>query len=358
MNDQTCLIHGSYYTRNFGDLLLAELVAQAVSSRGFTPKCPYFRPDTQEQVSFINGNGLASFFKGDPLIFGGGGYISNSGGFRRALRWILPALINRISGGRYIIVGPGSDDSLDPILRPLFRLFSAFADKVVVRDEETLNVLRDTGFQGDVEITIDSALIIDESYIPKKYLDLNDSTTPLREYVVLNAPQVHRKTLEDIVIASENILVKDGGFDIVWLYENEPFNLASLTEILNAMNLNHHRVISNQHLWSVVALIKGCAALFTTQLHCGIVAYALGRPPCSLSSHVKTKRFYRQINRSQYQTDLSFGHEIINTWFQEITERSSDFYSIDMNLHKKNKLTARKNFEVINTFLDTFLQRP
>lgn len=160
MKQKVGLIHGSYFTRNFGDLLLAELAANQIRSHGLEPVTPWLMEEVYHQVGFGGGRGLRSFLPGRPLVFGGGGYISNTGGMRRAMRWFLPALMSRSYFMPYTIVAPGSDDELSSSVSGCYRMFVNMASEVSVRDEETRSALRSAGVTREIPVTIDTAVMV------------------------------------------------------------------------------------------------------------------------------------------------------------------------------------------------------
>lgn len=114
-------------------------------------------------------------------------------------------------------------------------------------------------------------------------------------------------------------------------------------------------------MWTVAAIIGRCDAVVTTQLHVGIVAYALGVPPCSPSAHEKTKRFYRQISRSNWQVDIpkigegaGFIPVKVSDWLRSIIEGDDEYYKMDRDLLTQNKLRAEANLLQIDRYLQKY----
>lgn len=353
---RTFIIHGSYYTRNFGDLLLAELAGQKVSQLGHRPLCPWLMDDATQQVSLDSGSGLASCFLGRPLIFGGGGYLSNTGGRRRALRWLVPALATRTFGMPYIISGPGSDDAIKKNLASEYRNLIELADEVAVRDEESRDALRAIGVKRNIEVTADSAITVEEGDIPQANMQEAVDLIPKNQNAIcLNAPQLSQGDLQALVSTVKQHTKTLQGVR-VWLYENEAFNRHHLESILADEGMSDDIIVSYRDMWSVVAIISRCIAVITTQLHVGIVAYALGIPPSSISAHSKTKRFYRQINRSKWQRDIpksGLDAKCLNdleSWLNAICEKDEEFFYLDSEHRRSIKDRARENFALIERY--------
>jgi len=352
------LVHGSYYTRNFGDLLLAELVAKRIRAHGLRPICPWLMHEASGQVSFEMGKGLCSILPMRPLVFGGGGYISSQGGRRRALRWLLPALQSRSLGMPFIIVAPGSDDVLSKSVRGYYRLLFNMAEEVSVRDEETRNALRAAGVERDLPVTIDTAVSISVDDIPEKNALEAEKLLPTRGAICLNAPLMGREAIFEFVRLVRDA-TQSSSTQRVWLFENEPFNIKSLLAALEYHGMENDITLYHKDMWTVAAIIQRCRAVVTTQLHVGIVAYALGVPPCSLSSHEKTKRFYRQIGRTIWQKDISsngsnpeHSRVELECWLNSITENQKEYFDLDAILLRKNKEKAERNLIMIDRYIE------
>lgn len=358
-SESRVLINGPYKTRNFGDVLLLEMIGKRVRSSGFRPVTPWLFPDVCGQLNVDSGCGAQDYASKTPLIFGGGGYIDNAG-FRRSLKWFLPALSRYLQQVPYIIIGPGSDDSLPVGARILYRKLFDWSSHVTVRDIETMNVLRGIGVKNDINVTIDTAVAICWEDIPKSNIDRAKAIIGDSEVLCINVPLASEDLLFSIVQLVADIFRGDRAMHIVWLYENEPFNLPVLRLALDHFGLKSHSVVYHEQMWTYAALIGSAKAVFTTQLHVGIVAYALGVPACSYSFHSKTKRFYRQTGRMIWQKDrldsdtASSCTSLLRDWFEMISAGHPEFYSIDSIALDQNKTLAMSNLVEVDKYLQQF----
>lgn len=75
------LLHGCYANRNFGDLLMLDMLTMRIRKAfNVTPVCPWVRRDRRKFVAAKSGHGLVDCLFADAAIFGGGGYIDHKAG--------------------------------------------------------------------------------------------------------------------------------------------------------------------------------------------------------------------------------------------------------------------------------------
>jgi hypothetical protein len=83
----------------------------------------------------------------------------------------------------------------------------------------------------------------------------------------------------------------------------------------------------------------------------GIVAWALGVPCCGYSTHGKTKRFYEQIGRQQFQTSVHDDPAVFSQWVRMFLEDRSAFGAEDSAARAVLRERALRNFEIVDALL-------
>ncbi len=72
---------------------------------------------------------------------------------------------------------------------------------------------------------------------------------------------------------------------------------------------------------------------------------------CGWSSHGKTKRFFRQIGRSQYQISSDNISNEISKWVRKICQSDKDTFLDDPDIRKKMIKASQKNNHLLEKFL-------
>ncbi len=186
----------------------------------------------------------------------------------------------------------------------------------------------------------------------------------------------HLPLLKDILKAVAAVLPRDCGVEIIW-FDDTPGSHAYHKAVTEEV-LPWARVVPYQNRWVIASLIGELDALLTTKLHVGITAWALGVPSFGLSSHPKTKRFYRQIQRPEFHADLEgtlpvhsrmsrlFGrlgigghtglsnaqHDLVSSWLKEFLNSPHNIAIADNPVRCALQRASSRNFEVVDRMLD------
>ncbi len=324
------VIHGCYHTNNFGDLLILDVIAQHVMEVTNIPTedviCPWIAGSQQDNVLPRAGRGLKDCWFAGTAIFGGGGYFTNGNTLRsqlRFLRYSVPALIWRLIGTPYAVIGVGAGPTISTFVRRQIRWLCAGASFVAVRDQESYQLLRDCGVKHRrLMQTADWIISLSREQIPSAAMFKAERLfvkEPTYTYVGIHfsKPDGIKPLLPVLLSVLQKKQTEQPNLRYIWLFDNSDAELATITSAFNDHGLKGS-VLPKQDHWTTAAVISRLDAVFTSKLHVGITAWALGVVPVSLSYHGKTKRFYRQVNLAHCQSDFANDFSPLQHWLQQI----------------------------------------
>ncbi|MEM1423655.1 MAG: polysaccharide pyruvyl transferase family protein [Planctomycetota bacterium] len=351
------VLTGHYNTVNFGDILIAELMAREVRAMtGAPPLCPWVHPDVANLVCFAAGSGWSDC-RGDAAIFGGGGYLNDGimgGGSRRLLKYALTSRLFRLTRTPYCVAGVGAGPTCSSKGAKRIRSVLMGAERVGVRDDESVDFLANTcGVPRErMTRTADLALAMTRADVPQRASDdIERMLGPGREgatrlCVHLQMLPEFREHIPGLVRAiAEGLEGSDvepfflfdggrGGYDVIEAARDEHFPGA--------------RLLPDLDYWQVAAAIASADAIITTKLHVGIVGWAFNVPACGVSFHGKTKRFYKQIGRSDFQVDLGpDSHHDARRWVETLVQDPEGFAVESAEARVELPRLARVNYEIV-----------
>jgi polysaccharide pyruvyl transferase CsaB len=92
----------------------------------------------------------------DGLVSGPGGLFQDRTGSLSLYYYLAIIFLARLLGKKIFLIGVGVDE-LKPFNKKIFSIMAGLADKIAVRDEESLRLLRDWGCKSKAEVTSDLA---------------------------------------------------------------------------------------------------------------------------------------------------------------------------------------------------------
>lgn len=381
------VLHGCYANRNYGDLLMADLLSQYIENRtGSTPICPWVHP-TEEETSIAKpGAGIEDCKRADVAVLGGGGYLeaSTKTAARRLSRYLEPARVWRERSIPYSIVGVGVGPDLKFDSSRIIREICEDAIRIAVRDEESRLILLDIGVPEKlVQTKADLVLGLRPGQIPDWAKQrASELLAPSREVgkrvFGFHAPlgRSHGSMTRDLLRQFAEAFPQESDVDVVW-FDDSPF-LYEYHKSIAAELMPWARVLPDQNRWIIAATIAEMSAVFTVKLHVGITAWALGVPCCSLSVHPKTRRFFAQVHRHRFQQELiglvSFNNHfqralirahlkeeprlireetaILAGWLAEYGKPDSPFFHDDHELRLRIQQAALSNYGILDELLE------
>lgn len=282
---------GALWTRNFGDVLLADLFRKKVESLGWGAVYPTIDKGVAQDLGVQQG-GTKSILKSKKCLFFGGGYLSEPP--QRKVKWALSryarifiyADICRLLRIKYYIVGVGAGPCRTPVSRFIFKRFCENAEKIVVRDEYSRETLINIGVKSDIEVSCDYALTLSRRSSGRR-----GPTKKVALHLTSNQPALNSNIISHFE--------RNEGED-VWFIEDHPGEYEKVkSSNPNLISLVGDRVVRYSSHFSFIEDLDSFEFIVTSKLHVGIVAATLGKKICSFPYHEKVIRFYEDMNRPE-----------------------------------------------------------
>jgi polysaccharide pyruvyl transferase WcaK-like protein len=369
-------IHGCYHNKNFGDVLIHDLI-KAYVEREFDVQavCPWLKYYDRGQVR-TSGKGWYDVATADAGVFGGGGYFHGSGkAARRRVkrRYLLPAKIWKARKTRYAVIGVGAGPALSDDVAGPVRAICAGADRVVVRDDESRELLEKIGVaEGKTTATCDVVVSLTKKDIPDEAQriaadDLRGAAKGGRllglhfpsfygPRCFIGKPPFHARRpdprLQSIFAEIASVMKKRDDFHPVWISTGHSNSYWYALRRMWRETLPEMKVLPYRNHWVTTALLGRLDGVITSMLHVGITAWTLGVPCCSLASHQKTPRFYRQIGRSRYCREAGSSVSSIRDWVEEFAKDPVAFAAEDDEARVRLPRLAHRNFEILGEWLN------
>lgn len=359
------LLHGCYANRNFGDLLMLDLLSLRIRERfGTTPICPWIHKDKKKSVLAKPGHGLFDFLFAQAAILGGGGYLYHTAGqsLKGLKRYSLPASIWQKRAIPYAIIGVGAGPAMSPEGREHVLRICDGARAITLRDQESHDLLVEAGVPKErIRATADLALDMVPGDIPDwahaKAGQLLGVRTQDRIRLGLHF-ETYRKQpekLAGLIGAIAGALARHDHVEPIWLFDHDMRSLPRIAELCEKHRLINPRFIPCQDHWTTAALIAQLDAVITSKLHVGIAAWTLGVPAAGYSVHPKTHRFFSQCGRSQFQCADTAPPDIVAHWIALVAEHALAFNTLDAGTRTRLANLAAINYAVLDDFLNSAL---
>lgn len=345
----TVIFHGEYKTSNFGDLLLLAILAKSLSPLGIKTEALFLKKKHEKQTFCKSARLFPHFVRSQVIVYGGGGYISSQGPKKKLLRYTIPGGIARALRIPYIIVGPGSDDKLSKYGQQSFRFLANGACQVIVRDNETATVLKSAGTDQQIDVGTDLAFAL--RYEDVAFFAQNRTQFETQKVLIgLNFPSLRGKRLEQYFDLMKKHQRVHKNIQYVWIYDN----IASNESEVRACALRHDiglKFLRNDNIWDFAEALSRMRAIFTSKLHVGIVAWTLDVAVAGLSTHEKTQRFYKKIDRESFQVNGTENLEFFDTWLQRCLDGEKQFFNLNFQRREALRAEAKRALEIMQNFV-------
>lgn len=286
---------GALWTRNFGDVLLADLFGEKVKENGGEPFFPTVSDGVAKDLG-VRESVLRSFIGADAYLFFGGGYLSEppSGVIKwalsRYLRIFVFADICRLLGKKYYVIGVGAGPCTSKLTKLIFKRFCNNAQQVVVRDLESYETLKRIGVKNDVQVACDLALSVAMNTTEVKLLPGMENRTLVALHLTSRQPDLNEKIISYFM----NSRIREN----VWFIEDHPGEFERVYSVNPSVKrLVGERVVHYINHKDFVDKIGLFDFVITSKLHVGIIASALNKRICSFPYHGKVIAFYKSIDR-------------------------------------------------------------
>jgi len=326
------ILHASYFSPNFGDVLLwhacinrikhdhPELVLRSVN----VPR----KFNSHYCIQGVHNITSSEIRDAKFIAFLGGGYFYQPQrhtliwGIRNYLRHSKALQLSlEIPKVGFFGVGVGEID-FSPFQKRLRAAFSK-ADVIIVRDMESKLASREllSGCERPIHVVPDIAF----GYVraqhglmskERRYLSLHIDPSSI--------PQANLKHILDFI----HKVARKTALPLQLLVDCPSSQATSFAEVLKRKyGQRVHRVVTYAHdVDDFLAAIAASTALITTKLHVGICSTALGIPTVSIPKHQKTKRFYEQIGLADNCVSAT---EIAHYGFELLENQKMDYKLLD-----------------------------
>lgn len=296
-------VHGAYFYDNFGDTLLIRLMcdwlAERIGRENVFLAIPAYAFE-QETIGYpvIPEQERRSI---THLVYTGGGHFGETklslmdnyrwqrGNRQRHLEWL-----GSYSHAKKALFGLGVGPISNPFYRREIRRLFLQADIIYVRDAESLYYAKKYRFNPKrVHLGTDLVMSIGPATkLPKKSFALH----------LLQSSPAEMAAVTDALLLQGLV---SGTVDII-LDERES-SKGTIDHYQNTIGarFGHDRLrfIGYGGVDAMISLLSDYELLFTSKLHVGIAATALGRKVIALPHHRKTIRFYRQLGLEYFCLD-------------------------------------------------------
>jgi polysaccharide pyruvyl transferase WcaK-like protein len=294
------VVVGPYRVHNFGDDLVGAIIVKHLQRRGYKVVVPLLGAGNAEWLGIEHRETYDGVFAdADTVVIGGGGIMSDTAGVRPGGKYLeivtQAAIAGQFTGKRVFVTSVGAGPWLVERSKMMAFGVSMIADKVGVRDRESLDHLAGIGVAGSkIVLGADCALLSDD-YLgivpqPNSKIGVQFNTGHYPEFK--DNPQV--EAIGEAVRAyvganaSRVVLISNGR------------KKSPLTEHASASESLEYELLKD-----FLPRMAGLKAMFTSHLHLAIAAYSQRIPTFSIYVREKTKRFYDQIGRPERAIDLT-----------------------------------------------------
>lgn len=303
-------LHGSYYSNNYGDILLINMFYQWVKDQfpSLIINLPFVNKKQIKEMPEPSTTGIINLLRSECLVFVGGGYFGEQPkrkslwSIRNFMRHGIVGLIAIAFRIPIAIIGV----EIGPLSKKWFRWMVLKVVKsakvVIVRNEESLAFLSENGIR-NAQLTADAVLTLNN--------EVTDATNGGDNYVVMHIPGYsnYKRQIEALVrYVCEGILNSKTNIDSIIFMEDLPGQYTDAYTVVFGIASSFgipYTVKRYMGIKEVMDTINKSTAVFTTKLHVGITAAAYNRKVFSTYSHPKTKRLHSQIGNSQNCVALS-----------------------------------------------------
>lgn len=292
-------ILGHHDTHNFGDVLLAELCADAVADGGGRPDFLFGCGESETSGLARKLRGLRRNLDCAGLVLAGGGYLEAPG--RTAVTNLLPlslAVASIRARRRPVgIFGAGSGVHNGYVARILLRYVCAAASPVVIRDRQSVDCLRSAGIRGDISLSRDLAHAVS---VKGRHKILFDSAARSAERTLL----LH---IDNLVLLGEGHPELGCMMDALRTYTlPQGWRLKILFDYVRDESLSAElgrafgcKVVSGISVAAVLQEIANAAVVVSGKFHVALVALSLGKPTLGISPHAKVVDLFNSLGISE-----------------------------------------------------------
>lgn len=325
MRKRRFAVHGSYFGHNYGDVLLVRALSRVV--RMEIPDASIIYPQIKnELLQQYEGDqtGLMKIFSAEAVIFSGGGYLGEPEPV--SLRWVLrnlkrhflPFALSVVARKPLAIIGVGVGPLTNRLYSWFVRSLLAYSKVAVVRDEESVewsqSVLskhrsREVVSGADFMLLLNSDDYDGSAFDLKKEANLEIDGSDRVLAVHLDAPQEFALKIDLILRALEDVQAAHPTLKVLFIQDRMAASVQKNITTFVGKFPDSASIVTYESPDQLTSLLRQVDSVLTTKLHVGIVSAALGTSVISLPHHVKTPRFWAQLNQPERCIPLAEANE-------------------------------------------------
>lgn len=357
------IIHGATNTSNFGDILFAYLFFEECIKQNLDPyflQLPIYGIGEfcKKELKYQKKMPIIKSLKADALILMSGGYLGDDkvtikNTIKRYVRYIMWPRMFQIIGKPVYVLGVGGGPIISKYLKKSIVQLLNNAEIVAVRDIETQRYFYDYGVVKSIDVTSDTAQIIQKTNLPVLN---NDISKQINEklagkkilFLHLVADRKKDEMIKDKIIPAVNRFISKfpeygvvAGMDSVCKANISDF------ESFRGIKTSFKYVYNYKESLQLCALLNLCNFVITTKLHVGIVSSALSKSVVAFPTHrEKVQRYYKQIG------EIDRCVQLLNVTQNEVLDLMCKFHDKPICLSANIVNSANKNLEYIKV-IDT-----
>jgi polysaccharide pyruvyl transferase WcaK-like protein len=351
-------IIGYYNQKNFGDDLLGYLFFKKVSEiyKGgvIILDASLELRETLELKS--NHTVKENISECSHVVCGGGGVLGELNKRRFGWKIFLPYFkIIRILKKKnikysFFCVGAGPIRSI--ISKLIVRYFVSGADTTVVRDKESVKILKKIVAKGNIIEGVDYALSLNKNIIPetsrnkaqKLLSDAKGSVLGVNLFDFNCHDAARTQNSEELILQGIKKAHTDNRFETLVIFVSmlngpESIGALKLMQLFPKAKLYVHN-----NTLDTLAVIEQLDFLFTQKLHVSIAAYALSVPSFCIGYHPKIKRFYDYVGASENYMNVT-----------DLEDNISPFIELFFSTVKENRFIKKRADVIADIKLKTEL---
>lgn len=345
INMKKILVVGATYIDNFGDMLFAKMIADALDE-----KCEfryYLLSDFAQ--NFVGANRISNFDLNvaDALVYMPGGFLGDrhDTSLITTWRWFRRYFPIGIKFARkkkpILFLGVGAGPCKYTIMKKIIKYVCKRSQKIIVRESDSQEFLNSIGIKSTV--TSDLAQLITDYELPEMNLDFGSKKKFL---IHVNQNEV---ILEKIIPAIRKFYEKHKEeYSLVVASDQRCPNDYKIFDKLNTIAENDVYYYKYTDPMELCKVITKCDTVLTYKLHMGIVSCAYGKSVVAIPEHYKkVERYYKQIGYSERVLPFYLAES------DSIYELIEKYHDKPITIPEKVLVAARKNYDELDAFLRT-----
>ena len=287
------VLAGYYGFGNVGDEALLEVLVSNIKELNPDIKITILAnqpKDVQKRLKTeaVNRSNLfhivGAFYGADKVIFGGGGLFQDITSFRSLIYYLALIVIARVMKVKVYLIAQGIGPLKRKISKRLVQLIFKFIQEVSVRDEKSLEILRQL-YSKKIVLTYDPALLLSSNKEVAINEDIKKVIISIRGFPDLT------RSKKDIIVQVLKKLIKEEDIKIVFLPFHGEEDKKACIEILNMLD-GHGKLEEPQTTpLYLLRIMEGTYVVIGMRLHSLIFAAGLGIPFVGLAYDQKVTSF-------------------------------------------------------------------